>query len=140
MYLCDKENNFRYNCSNYEIYKRGVLQMSNGNVENLREDLDALNLEKLDIINKRAGIVQEIGEIKSKQSTQAFDTVRERDMLNHIIDHNNGQFKNATVEHIFKEIFKAGLEIQVDDQLKDILVSRNRNTEDTVIKLYIVLY
>lgn len=109
--------------------------MSNGNVENLREDLDALNLEILDLINKRAGMVQEIGEIKSKQSTQAFDPVRERDMLNHIIDHNNGPFKNATVEHIFKEIFKAGLEIQVDDQQKELLVSRKRKAEDTVINI-----
>src|SRR5699024_11235422 len=99
-----EENNFRYNCSNYEIYKRGVLLMSNGNVENLREDLDALNLEILDLINKRAGIVQEIGEIKSKQSTQAFDPVRERDMINDIIDYNNGQFKNMTVDDIYKDI------------------------------------
>src|SRR5699024_11905747 len=64
-----------------------------------------------------------------------FDPVRERDMLNHIIDHNNGPFKNATVEHIFKEIFKAGLEIQVDDQQKELLVSRKRKAEDTVINI-----
>src|SRR5699024_12452894 len=113
----------------------GVLIMSNGNVENLREDLDALNLEILDLINKRAGIVKEIGEIKSKQSTQAFDPVRERDMINHIIDHNNGTFKNATIEHIFKEIFKTGLEIKVDDQQKELLVSSNLKEEDTVINL-----
>src|SRR5699024_9751963 len=56
-------------------------------------------------------------------------------MLNHIIDHNNGPFKNATVEHIFKEIFKAGLEIQVDDQQKELLVSRKRKAEDTVINI-----
>src|SRR5699024_12334609 len=105
MYLCDKENNFRYNCSNYEIYKRGVLLMSNGNVENLREDLDALNLEILDLINKRAGIVQEIGEIKSKQSTQAFDSVRARDMLNYIINHINGLIKINTIKIIFNNIF-----------------------------------
>src|SRR5699024_707631 len=120
MYLCDKENNFLYNCSNYEIYKRGVMLMSNGNVKNLREDLDALKLEIFDLINKREGIVQEIGESKSKQSTQAFDPVRERDMLNHINSHSKGPFKNATIEHIFKDIFKVGLEIQADDQKKEI--------------------
>src|SRR5699024_10927425 len=42
---------------------------------------------------------------------------------------------NATVEHIFKEIFKAGLEIQVDDQQKELLVSRKRKAEDTVINI-----
>lgn len=101
----------------------------------LREQLDALNLDLLHLINKRAEIVQEIGEIKGKQSTRRFDPVRERDMLNHIIKNNHGPFKNATVEHIFKEIFKAGLEIQEDDQQKELLVSRKRKPEDTVIDI-----
>lgn len=91
-------------------------------MQDLRDELDTLNLDILDLINKRAEIVQEIGEIKGKQSTRRFDPVRERDMLNHIISHNDGPFKNATVEHIFKEVFKAGLEIQQDDQQKALLV------------------
>ena len=102
--------------------------MSNERMEELRNNLDTLNLDILNLINKRAELVQEIGEIKSKQSTRSFDPVRERDMLNHIIDHNDGPFKNATVEHIFKEIFKAGLEIQEDDQQKALLVSRKRKS------------
>ena len=109
--------------------------MTNGNMQDLREQLDTLNLDLLKLINKRAEIVQEIGEIKGKQSTRKFDPVRERDMLNHIVTHNDGPFKNATVEHIFKEIFKAGLEIQEDDQQKALLVSRKRKAEDTVIDI-----
>ncbi len=109
--------------------------MTNGNMQDLREQLDTLNLDLLKLINKRAEIVQEIGEIKGKQSTRKFDPVRERDMLNHIVSHNDGPFKNATVEHIFKEIFKAGLEIQEDDQQKALLVSRKRKAEDTVIDI-----
>lgn len=109
--------------------------MSHKSVEELREELDGLNIDILGLINKRAAIVQEIGEIKNKQSTRKFDPVRERDMLNNIISHNDGPFKNATVEHIFKEIFKAGLEIQEDDQQKALLVSRKRKAEDTVIDI-----
>lgn len=109
--------------------------MTNGNMQDLREQLDTLNLDLLKLINKRAEIVQEIGEIKGKQSTRKFDPVRERDMLDHIVNHNDGPFKNATVEHIFKEIFKAGLEIQEDDQQKALLVSRDRKAEDTVIDI-----
>ncbi|HIV74345.1 MAG TPA: bifunctional 3-deoxy-7-phosphoheptulonate synthase/chorismate mutase [Candidatus Pseudogracilibacillus intestinigallinarum] len=109
--------------------------MSNGKMETLRAQLDELNLDLLDLINKRAEIVRQIGEIKGKQSTRRFDPVRERDMLNHIIQHNDGPFKNATVEHIFKEIFKAGLEIQEDDQQKALLVSRKRKAEDTIIDI-----
>lgn len=100
--------------------------MSNEKFETLRDELDNLNLDILKLVNKRAEIVQEIGEIKGKQSTRKFDPVRERDMLNNIISHNDGPFTNATIEHIFKEIFKAGLEIQEDDQQKALLVSRDK--------------
>lgn len=109
--------------------------MSNGSMEQLREQLDDLNLELLKLISERAEIVQQIGEIKGKQSTYRFDPVRERDMLNQIVENNAGPFKDATVEHIFKEIFKASLEIQEDDQQKVLLVSRERKPENTVINI-----
>lgn len=110
--------------------------MSNGNIEQLREELDKINLELLAKVNERAKIVQQIGEIKGKQSaTRRFDPVRERDMLNHIIKHNDGPFTNATIEHIFKEIFKAGLEIQKDDSKKVLLVSREQKAADTIIDI-----
>src|SRR5690625_455184 len=112
-----------------------MIKMSNGSIQQLREQLDNLNLEILKLINQRGDIVQQIGGIKGKQSTRRFDPVRERDMLNNIISHNDGPFTNATVEHIFKEIFKAGLEIQEDDHQKALLVSRKRKSEDTVIDI-----
>lgn len=109
--------------------------MSNGAMQELREQLDQLNLEILDLINKRAEIVKKIGEIKSKQSTQRFDPVRERDMLNHILQHNKGPFTDAMIEHIFKEIFKLSLGIQEDDKKKALLVSRKRKESDTVVDI-----
>ncbi|NLI67140.1 MAG: bifunctional 3-deoxy-7-phosphoheptulonate synthase/chorismate mutase [Bacilli bacterium] len=109
--------------------------MSNGKLQQLRDQLDALNLDILRLINKRAEIVRQIGEIKSKQSTRRFDPVRERDMLNYIIEHNDGPFSDATIEHIFKEIFKASLGIQEEDKKKALLVSRERKSTDTVINI-----
>src|SRR5690625_3410078 len=109
--------------------------MSNGTMQELREQLDSLNLDILNLISRRAEIVQQIGEIKSKQSTRRFDPVRERDMLNHLFQHNDGPLKNSTVEHIFKEIFKIGLRVQEDDKKKALLVSRERKESDTVVDI-----
>src|SRR5690625_3907826 len=64
-----------------------------------------------------------------------FDPVREREMLDLIKKHNNGPFEDATIEHIFKEIFKAGLELQEDDHRKALLVSRKKQPENTVIEI-----
>ncbi|WP_106496877.1 bifunctional 3-deoxy-7-phosphoheptulonate synthase/chorismate mutase [Lentibacillus sp. Marseille-P4043] len=104
-------------------------------MEQLRIQMDNVNLKLLELINQRAELVQQIGDIKNKQSMIRFDPVRERDMLNHLVDHNEGPFENSTVEHIFKEIFKASLELQEDDHRKALLVSRKKKPDDTVIDI-----
>ncbi|KKE77672.1 bifunctional 3-deoxy-7-phosphoheptulonate synthase/chorismate mutase [Oceanobacillus caeni] len=104
--------------------------------EQLRNQLDEVNLEILELINKRASLVQEIGQIKTKQSIRKeFDPVREREMLDLITAKNTGPFENSTIVHIFKEIFKAGLELQEEDHQKALLVSRKRQPENTVIDI-----
>lgn len=104
-------------------------------MEQLREQMDKVNLEILELINKRAGINQEIGELKTKQSIKRFDPVREREMLDKIKSNNDGPFQDSTLEHIFKEIFKASLELQEEDNSKALLVSRKKQPENTVVEL-----
>ncbi|HLT55525.1 MAG TPA: chorismate mutase, partial [Bacillota bacterium] len=55
--------------------------MMGSSLDTLRKQLDEVNLEILELINRRAEIVQQIGQIKSKQSMKKFDPVREREML-----------------------------------------------------------
>lgn len=107
----------------------------NNNMEQLRDSMDSVNLELLKLINQRADIVKQIGEIKEQQGMNRFDPVREREMLNKLVENNDGPFENTTVEHIFKEIFKASLELQEDDHRKALLVSRKKKPEDTVIDI-----
>ncbi len=104
-------------------------------MDQLREDLDHLNLEILSLINKRGELVQQIGEVKEKQGMNRFDPVRERDMLNKILEHHNGPFEYSTIQHLFKEIFKMSLELQEDDHSKALLVSRKKKPEDTVVSI-----
>lgn len=114
---------------------KGVSKMSGNKMDQHREELDTLNLELLELINKRAALVQEIGKIKVKQGMKKFDPIREREMLNSIVRKNDGPFEDSTIEHIFKEIFKASLELQEDDHRKALLVSRKRKPEDTIISV-----
>src|SRR5699024_2590718 len=105
-------------------------------MDKLREELDGINLEILELVNKRAELVQTIGGIRGKQSTRRYDPVRERDMLDKIVEHNDGPFEDGKIKHIFKEIFKAGLDIQKDDRQKELLVSGKRKAEDTIIDIH----
>src|ERR1700719_4409025 len=108
------------------INERAGKMMGNFELDQLRTRVDELNLELLKLINERAQLVQEIGQVKGGQGVYRYDPVRERKMLDIIKEKNDGPFDNATIEHIFKEIFKAGLDLQKDDHSKALLVSRKK--------------
>jgi len=104
-------------------------------LEQLREQLDSVNLEILELINRRAELTKQIGEVKENQSMKRFDPVREREMLDQMTANNHGPFRHSTIEHLFKEIFKASLELQEDDHSKALLVSREKKPENTVVDI-----
>lgn len=107
--------------------------MSQSELETLRGRVDELNTEILKLINERAVVVQEIGRVKEKSGVNRYDPLRERTMLDLLKESNHGPLPQSTVEHIFKEIFKTALELQVDDQKKALLVSRKKKAEDTIV-------
>ncbi|MCA1032373.1 bifunctional 3-deoxy-7-phosphoheptulonate synthase/chorismate mutase [Bacillus timonensis] len=109
--------------------------MSNAELDTLRQQLDDLNMQLLHLISERGKLVQEIGKVKESQGINRYDPVRERKMLNMIVENNNGPFETSTLQHIFKEVFKAGLELQKDDHRKALLVSRKKKPEDTIVNV-----
>jgi 3-deoxy-7-phosphoheptulonate synthase/chorismate mutase len=109
--------------------------MSNEQLEQLRDQLDEVNLKLLDLINERGRLAKEIGQVKLKSGVNRFDPERERKMLNLIADNNKGPFETSTVQHLFKQIFKASLELQEDDNSKKLLVSRKRQSADTIVEV-----
>ncbi|WP_409276322.1 bifunctional 3-deoxy-7-phosphoheptulonate synthase/chorismate mutase [Neobacillus sp. SCS-31] len=109
--------------------------MSMNELDKLRARIDELNMDLLEIINERGRLAQEIGRVKENQGVYRFDPVRERKMLDVIKQKNDGPFENSTIEHIFKQIFKASLELQEDDHRKALLVSRKKHPENTIIEI-----
>ena len=109
--------------------------MSNAELDALRNKVDELNLQLLKLISERGDLVQEIGKAKETQGVNRYDPVRERKMLDLIAENNEGPFQTSTLQHIFKEIFKAGLELQKDDHRKALLVSRKKKPEDTIVNI-----
>lgn len=109
--------------------------MSQKDLESLRSQIDVLNLEILRLINERAAVVDEIGKIKEKQGVNRYDPMRERHMLDLIKENNNGPLNQMTVDYIFKQIFKTALKQLEADKKKELLVSRKKKSEDTVINI-----
>lgn len=107
--------------------------MANHELDQLRKKVDEINLQLLKLLNERATVVKQIGEQKKLQGTKRFDPVREREVLNMVADNNEGPFETSTLQHIFKTIFKASLELQEDDNRKALLVSRKKKQENTIV-------
>ncbi|MBM7570789.1 bifunctional 3-deoxy-7-phosphoheptulonate synthase/chorismate mutase [Aquibacillus albus] len=109
--------------------------MSQNELLELRNKIDDINLEILSLLNERAEIAQEIGKQKKKSGVNRYDPIRERQSLDLIMEHHAGPFEASTIQHIFKEIFKASLELQEDDHRKALLVSRKAKSDNTIVDI-----
>ena len=107
--------------------------MTEQNLEQLRQKVDALNIDILDLINERTALVKQIGKVKEKQGVNRYDPIREREMLNFLKDYNKGPLPNGILDEIFKGIFMSALEIQKDEENNALLVSRKKKPEDTIV-------
>jgi len=104
-------------------------------LEMLRSKIEKTTLQLLELLNERGKIAQEIGKLKEMQGVKRYDPVQERKLFDLIAEHNEGPFETSTVQHIFKQIFKASLELQEDDNRKALLVSRKKKPENTVVSV-----
>lgn len=104
-------------------------------LEQLRKELDVINVQLLKLISERGAIAQKIGAVKQKQGVPKFDPVREHEMLEQLVELNDGPFDDAAIRHLFKQIFKASLDLQKTNHRKELLVSRKKQPEDTVINI-----
>jgi 3-deoxy-7-phosphoheptulonate synthase/chorismate mutase len=100
----------------------------------LRAKIDLINMQLLELLNERATIASEIGKIQSQLGSQIYDPQRESDMLTALQMANNGPFSNATISNLFKEIFKATLQLEEREARASFLVQRKTSEQQTVIK------
>ncbi|QOS82710.1 bifunctional 3-deoxy-7-phosphoheptulonate synthase/chorismate mutase [Paenibacillus sp. JNUCC31] len=105
------------------------------NLEQLRGRLNEINHSLLHLLSERAQITQEIGLIKEKQGVPKYDPVREKEMLEELTAANPGPFQDDAIKLLFKQIFQASLNLQVDEHKKQLLVSRKNQQEDTVVSI-----
>ena len=105
-------------------------------LEELREQVDQLNNQLVELLSRRGELVAQIGRIKSSEGgTKFYDPKREEDQLRLVRQANKGPFTDAAVSAIFKEIFKASLDLEETREQRKLLVSRKKHPEDTVLTI-----
>lgn len=105
----------------------------NYKLEELRNIIDDMDLQLLHLLNERGRVVQKMGGQKKLEDFKQFNPVREREMINMIASYNEGPFETITMQHIFKTIFKASLELQEINSRNALLVSRKKKKVNTIV-------
>jgi chorismate mutase/prephenate dehydratase len=73
----------------------------------LRVQIDAVDLELLELLNRRAGLAHEVGEIKRVEGSAVFRPEREAQVIANLQSANAGALKNDSVAVIWREIMSA---------------------------------
>ncbi len=109
--------------------------MNTDNLEELRERVEKTNHELLELLNSRARLVTHIQEVKTREGIPTFVPEREQRMLETLLSHNNGPFTSDAVCHLFKEIFKASVNLMETRRDKELRISRARRDGPHVIRV-----
>ena len=73
-------------------------------LEDWRKEIDALNQQLLELLNRRAEFALEIGRIKQAIEQPIYAPERETSILNRIRELNKGPLADEAVQRIFKQI------------------------------------
>ena len=73
----------------------------------LRVQIDALDLELLALLNRRAALANEVGEIKRQEGSAVFRPEREAQVIHRLQESNAGLLKDGSVAVIWREIMSA---------------------------------
>jgi chorismate mutase / prephenate dehydratase len=73
----------------------------------LREQIDAIDAQILELLNRRARVAQEVGHVKAETSAPVFRPEREAQVLRSMAGRNRGPLDGADVQTIFREIMSA---------------------------------
>jgi chorismate mutase len=77
-----------------------------------RTTIDQLDLELLNLINRRAQAVAEIARLKREHSLPVSDEAREAAILNAVLQSNSGPLNAASVKRIFGSILAESRRLQ----------------------------
>ncbi len=81
--------------------------MSDDKLKPLRERIDAIDRQLLDLLNQRAQVAQEVGHVKAETNAPVFRPEREAQVLRSVAERNPGPLKSDDVQTIFREIMSA---------------------------------
>ena len=73
----------------------------------LREQIDAIDQQILDLLNQRARVAQQVGHVKAETNAPVFRPEREAQVLRSVAERNPGPLAGGDLQTIFREVMSA---------------------------------
>ncbi|MBO8143810.1 MAG: prephenate dehydratase [Thermodesulfobacterium sp.] len=86
--------------------------MKNNKLKELRERIDKIDKQIVELLKERIEVAKTIGKIKEDIGYESFDLLREKEILNKILELNQKVFPEDTLRVIYSEIIKACRSVQ----------------------------
>jgi prephenate dehydratase/chorismate mutase len=103
--------------------------MSEPIINNPRAEIDAIDIEILNLLNKRAVIALRVGAAKTVVDTSLCDPKRESEVLERLTKENPGPFDAQSIENIFQRIIDESLHLQQKTYRKPFAAAENTSAE-----------
>jgi len=81
-------------------------------LDNIRKKIDTIDDELLRLLNERADLVHEVGEIKKKDGLEIYAPEREEQLLQSLIAKSEGRLPEKSIRAIYREIMSAALALE----------------------------
>ncbi len=78
--------------------------MSDEKLKPLREQIDAIDAQIVDLLNQRARLAQEVGHVKAETNAPVFRPEREAMVLRRVAERNAGPLASSDMQTIFREV------------------------------------
>ncbi len=85
---------------------------TNQQLNQLRQKIDSLDRQLIEIINQRAEHVVEVGKLKRAAGIPIYAPHRESEVLSRIVSHNQGPISNRTLEAIYRELMSGSFALE----------------------------
>jgi chorismate mutase/prephenate dehydratase len=81
-------------------------------LKSYRGQIDKLDLQILELMNKRAGLAAQIGKVKNENNDNVFSPAREEEVIQNVLQNNEGPLAEVTIRAIFREIISGSRALQ----------------------------
>jgi chorismate mutase/prephenate dehydratase len=81
-------------------------------LKNLRQEIDSIDARIVELLNKRARIILDVGKVKKRSNKSVYVPEREKAVYDRLVASNKGPMPNDSLKAVFREVMSGSLQLE----------------------------